>query len=64
MLNGEITRWHSRHQSQTITYLSLDRWAIWCGSGEAEFHRQFQNACSGLSAEEQVVRNEKGAKES
>jgi hypothetical protein len=51
-------------RSQTITYLPLNRWAIWCDSGEAEFHRQFRNAYSGLSAEEQVARNGEGAKES
>jgi hypothetical protein len=27
-----------------------------CESGEAEFHRQFRNAYSGLSAEEQVAK--------
>ena len=53
-----------RHRGQTITYLPLNKWAIWCDSGEAEFHRQFQNAYSGLSAEEQVARNGEGAKES
>jgi hypothetical protein len=31
--------------------LPLNRWAIWCDSGEAEFQRQFRNAYSGLSAE-------------
>jgi hypothetical protein len=30
----------------------------WCGSGETEFHRQFWNAYSGLSAEKRVARND------
>jgi hypothetical protein len=49
-----------RHRSQTITYLTLNRWTIWCDSGEVEFHQQFRNAYSGLSAEEQVARNKEG----
>jgi hypothetical protein len=30
-----------RHRGQKITYLPLNRLAIWCDSGEAEFHQQF-----------------------
>jgi hypothetical protein len=53
-----------RRRSQTITYLTPNRWAIWCDSGEAEFHGQFRNAYCGISAKNQAARNGEEAKES